>query len=201
MEYYLWQVHNVVQDIDKAEAEVAKDEAKLAGLETTLGKSEGEVSCAPCAFAAKGVHGSVSLLQTNIALPVSPSQCSSRALPVPMQVKKRKAAQAGLQKERMLLEKKIKKKRADADSAVRSLPLHHHRFRVSRISPVSLVVAPQTVHERVFRAGAESGHGQDAGGDSPPVAEAEDGGGGAGHQAVAGAAAGGERREATGAAP
>ena len=37
-----------------------------------------------------------------------------------MQVKKRKAAQAGLQKERMLLEKKIKKKRADADSAVRT---------------------------------------------------------------------------------
>ena len=36
------------------------------------------------------------------------------------QVKKRKAAQAGLQKERMLLEKKIKKKRADADSAVRT---------------------------------------------------------------------------------
>ena len=42
-EYYLWQVHNVVQDIDKAEAEVAKDEAKLAGLEKTLSKSEGEV--------------------------------------------------------------------------------------------------------------------------------------------------------------
>ena len=43
-EYYLWQVHNLVQDISKAEAEVAKDEEKLAGLASTLSKSEAEVS-------------------------------------------------------------------------------------------------------------------------------------------------------------
>ncbi len=42
-EYYLWQVHNVVQDISKAEAELANDEADLAGLEATHGKSEAEV--------------------------------------------------------------------------------------------------------------------------------------------------------------
>ena len=42
-EYYLWQVHNVAQDISKAEAEMAKDEAELAGLEATHVKSEAEV--------------------------------------------------------------------------------------------------------------------------------------------------------------
>ncbi len=53
-EYYLWQVHNVVQDIDKAEAEVAKDDAKLAGLESTIGKSEGEVSRGPVCIQCEG---------------------------------------------------------------------------------------------------------------------------------------------------
>ena len=46
-EYKLWQVHNVVQDISKAEAEVAKDETELAGLEATRGKSEAEVNRHP----------------------------------------------------------------------------------------------------------------------------------------------------------
>ena len=53
-------------------------------------------------------------------------------------MKKRKAAQAGLQKDRMLFEKKIKKKRADADSAVRTVltksTLSAHSFSVASLS-------------------------------------------------------------------
>ena len=118
------------------------------------------------------------------------------------QVKKRKAAQAGLQKERMLLEKKIKKKRADADTAVRT-PCETITMLVQPVQCSMFACMPRRDSHGTMRTdvGAESGHGQDAGGDGSPVAEAEDGGGGAGHQAVAGAAAGSQHREAAGAAP